>query len=98
MKTKNGVVKVESDHNTIISKFKLHWNKKTNENRIEMFNLKNKVCQEKFKEETTGTNNNKFLSSVFDGDEDINVVTEKFLKRLQKTISKCFRKVSHRKN
>ena len=93
MKTKNGVVKVESDHNTIISKFKLHWNKKAKENRIEMFNLKNKVCQEKFKEETTGTNNNKFLSSVFDGDEDINIVTEKFLKRLQKTISKCFRKV-----
>ena len=30
---------------------------------------------------------------MFDEDEDLNVMTEKFLKRLQKTINKCFRKI-----
>ena len=63
------------------------------EDRIEIFNLKNKECQKKFKEETTAANNKKYLSSVFDELEDINILSEKFLKRLQKTIHKSFRKV-----
>ena len=92
-KTKKGVVKVESDHNTIISKFKLSWCKNVKENRKEVFNLKNEDCQKKFKEATQGYNNNKYLSSVFDEEDDLNTLTEKFIKRLEKTISKCFKKV-----
>ena len=42
VKTKKGIVKVESDHNTIISRLKLSWNTNVKENRIELFNLKNK--------------------------------------------------------
>ena len=39
------------------------------------------------------SSNNNYLSSVFDEKEDLNILTKKFLKRLQKTISKCFKKV-----
>ena len=92
-KTKNGIKKIESDHNTIFSRFKFKWNKNIKENRVEMFNLKNKDCQEVFKQATSSINNNKFLSSVFEEKGDINDLTEKFLKRLNKTIHKCFRKV-----
>ena len=52
MKTKNGVKKTESDHNPIISKLKIQWNKHSKKQRTEMFNLKNKECQAKFKAAT----------------------------------------------
>ena len=92
-KTKTGVKKTESDHNTIFTKLKLSWNKIFKERRIEMFNLKNKACQEVFKDATTAANNNKYLSSVFYEEGDVNKLTEKFLRRLNKTINKCFRKI-----
>ena len=92
-KTKNGVKKVESDHNVIFTKLKLSWNRNIRQKRIELFNLKNKDCQTKFREATMGENNNNYLSSVFDEEGDLNTLTEKFLKRLQKTIHKCFKKV-----
>ena len=59
-KTKKGVVKVESDHNMIFSKFKMSWNSRFKEKRNELFNLKNKECQEKFREATQEANNNNF--------------------------------------
>ena len=92
-KNKSGVVKVESDHNVIFTKLKMQWDKKVCQQRREVFNLKNAECQKAFKEATTIENNNYYLSSVFDEKCDINIVTEKFMKRLQKIISKCFRKV-----
>ena len=46
-----------------------------------------------FKDATTASNNNKYLSKLFDEDEDINNVTQKFMKRLDKTINRCFRKI-----
>ena len=92
-KVKNGVKKTESDHNTIFTRLKFKWNMDIKEKRIEMFNLKNKSCQEAFKEATTAAVNNKYLSTVFDEEGDINELTEKFLKRLNKSIHKCFRKI-----
>ena len=92
-KTKKGVITVESDHNVLFTHLKLTWNKKVREKRNEMFNLRNKECQEVFKEATTAANNNHYLSSVFDEHDDLDTLTEKFMKRLQKTINKCFRKV-----
>ena len=64
---------IESDDNNIFSRLKLAWNKQVKEKRIELFNLKNRDCQESFKEATTAENNNKFLSSVFDKNEDLNL-------------------------
>ena len=46
-----------------------------------------------FKEAKTSTNNNHYLSEVFNEDEDVSSLTEKFMKRLNKTIYKCFRKI-----
>ena len=88
--------KVESDHNPLITTFKMTWNKSkvTNQN-SNMFNIKNRKGQHKFKEETS---NNTYLSSVFDDENgDLNVQTNVFLKRLNKIIYKCFKKYILRK-
>ena len=55
-----------------------------------MFNLKNKVCQEKFKELTSKTN---IMTNVFNNSDDINTCTKQFLKSLDKCIRICFKKV-----
>ena len=58
--------------------------------RIELFNLKNEECQKKFLELTS---NSDFLSSVFDGENDLNSTTNKFFMRLNTCFYKCFKKI-----
>ena len=83
--------KVESDHNPLITTFTINWDKNVKQPNEEMFNLKNKENQKKFKKETS---NNRNLSSVFDDENgDINEQVNKFLKRLNKTLHKCFTKI-----
>ena len=96
-KTKKGVKKIESDHNVLVSKFRFAWTKNVKRKRIEMYNLKNKGCQELFKENTSNTN---ILSSIFENDKDLEVCTKKFLKRLNGCIAESFKKVrvSEKKN
>ena len=89
-RNKKGIRKVKSDHNVLVSKFKFMFNKSIKKERIEMFNLKNKECQEMFKDITSNTN---ILSSIFENDKDLNSCTKKFLKRLNGCIQECFRKV-----
>ena len=56
-------VEKESDHNTIITSFKIKWNKNnTKMKRNEIFNYKNEESQKKFYRETSNTN---YLSSAF---------------------------------
>ena len=55
-----------------------------------MYNLKNKEGQTKFKEYT---NNTKMLSTVFDSDDDIDILTKRFLKKLDGCISLNFKKI-----
>ena len=62
-------------------------------NRKEFFNLKNRECQRKFKEATKVANNYYNLSSVFDSDDDLNTLINTFIKKLDKVIHKCFRKM-----
>ena len=45
VKTKKGVVKKESDHNTIITKLNIRWKPNTKSKKREIYNLKNKECQ-----------------------------------------------------
>ena len=52
VKTKKGTKKTLSDHNPIISKFNIKWNRKLKNRRIEMYNLKNKNGQAQFKDLT----------------------------------------------
>ena len=77
-----------SDHNIIKTDIKIRWNKSLPKEKTEMYNLKNVQCQEKFKELTNKTN----MKEIFDSDKDINILTKKFLKRLNGCISECFTK------
>ena len=52
MKTKDGVIKQKSDHNTLLSQLKFGWKKRNISNRMEMYNLKNRENQKGFKEST----------------------------------------------
>ena len=55
-----------------------------------MFNLKNKECQRLFMTETTNTN---VLSKPFEDEPNLEVATDKFFKRLNKMLHKCFKKI-----
>ena len=86
---KNGsITKTEADHNIIETDLNIKWNKSVIKDRIEMYNLKNKKCQNKFKELTNKSN----MSKIFDSKKDINTLTKKFLKYLNGCISTCFTK------
>ena len=88
-KTRDGIKKTESDHNSMITKLKFNWSRQQKKDRVEIYNLKNKDCQAKFKSKTSTTSE---LSSIFLQDKDLNSCTKKFIKRLNGVISKCFRK------
>ena len=90
IKTKKGIKTKSSDHNPIISWFNMKWCKKSSKQRIELFNLKNKEGQEKFKMLTSETDE---LTKVFNTNDDINICTRNFLKSLNKCIRKCFKKI-----
>ena len=60
-KTNNGTVKKESDHNSILTKFKIKWKDKVKP-KIEVFNFNDKEGQDKFRDITTNTTK---LSDIF---------------------------------
>ena len=67
------------------------WFKEPKQEIVKMFNLKNIACQKKLKEETSMTTK---LSKVFEEEADLDKATEKFLKKLDKILHKCFKKIS----
>ena len=77
----------------LITKLKLNWDKNDNKNRVEIYNLKNEACQAAFKKETSSEYNNHNLSAILDTKDDLNVVTNKFIKKLENIIKRCFKKV-----
>ena len=89
VKTKTGIKKTESDHNTIVTKIKMMWDKKINKTR-EIFHFKDDAGQKKFKEKTDNTNE---LSQILSADKDVDILTNKFLKRLNGFIHECFKKI-----
>ena len=90
LKTKKGVKTKSSDHNPIITNFSMKWSSKVTKPRIEMFNLKNKEGQEKFKQLTS---NSTMLTDIVSSKDDINICTKKFLKSLNQCIRKSFKKI-----
>ena len=48
-KTKKGIVSKESDHNVLVSEFNVSFSGESMKNKLEMYNIKNAECQEKFK-------------------------------------------------
>ena len=93
-KTKTGTTTKQSDHNVILTNLKMKWNKEEKKPKQNLFNLKNKECQIKFKEET---NKGNYLSKVFEEEKDLNKATSMFMKRLNKVINKCFKKIGVKK-
>ena len=94
-KTKNGSESKESDHNLIETRLKMTWSKEEVPQEEAMFNLKNKECQKTFKKETSKAD---MLSKVFEEEKDLDIATEKFMKKLNKTLHKCFKKVKVKKD
>ena len=89
--TKKGVAKItQSDHNPLISNFSIPWIRKTRVDRIEIYNLKNKESQNKFKDLTS--KGSSFCDIVNDND-DINDCTVNFINKLDEYVNKCFRKI-----
>ena len=88
-KTKRGTRVKESDHNTIISQFNLKVATNNKREKIEVYNLRNKECQSKFKAFTTET---KMFSTIFDGSDDIDILTERLVKKINGSIATNFTK------
>merc|ERR1719319_313225 len=85
-KTKKGTKIQESDHHTIITNVNTGWNKNVKKVKQEMYNLKDEESLKKFKEMTQ---NNTFLSEVFeDEDKNIETKTKQFMKNLSKNSRK----------
>ena len=90
--TKKGQKSIkDNDHNLMWLELKVKWSSfKSNLQRTEIYNLKNKEDFAKFKRETE---NNKDLINCFNNVEDLNISANKWLKTLNMIIKKCFRKV-----
>ena len=89
-KTKKGIKVKESEHNVIITEFKCNIKTDNVNDKIEVYNLKNKECQSQFKKYTEETT---MLSSTINEEDDINKVIKRFMKKLNGSIAHCFRKV-----
>ena len=72
---KNGKI-IESDHNSMIAKFNLKVEKRKPD-RQEMFNLRNKACQEAFKD---ATDDNPELLSCFENNLPVEVQSNRWIK------------------
>ena len=68
----------------MITQFKSKFIVNERAHKKEAYNLKNKVCQKKFKEYTGNTN---MLSSVLNSDEDMNILTKRLIKKINGCIS-----------
>ena len=80
---------IETDHNGLIVEFDILMEKQKPV-REEMFNLKNKICQETFKEETE---NNIQLLECFQNELPASVQCYNWKRVLNSILHKCFRKV-----
>ena len=80
---------IETDHNALLLDLKMQGKRKKIE-RKEMLNLRNKICQEAFRNETE---NNEELLKCFDDSVKVEDQAKKWKKCLDDTLKKCFRKV-----
>ena len=79
---------IESDHNPLVLDLSIEFSKKKPQ-RVEMFNLKNKACQEAFKSETE---NNNELIDVFNSELPFESQSRNWFKIFNSILYKCFRK------
>ena len=94
-KTKQGTKRVESDHNSIITRFDLSVTEKQKVRKIEIFNFNDQNGLKKFKEMTSKTS---ALSSIFESKRSVEKQAKDFLKRLNGILHQCFKKVKFKDN
>ena len=80
---------IESDHNPLILDLSIDFSRRKPA-RIEMFNLKNKYCQETFKQET---DTNSDLIEVFNTKLPFDIQCNQWFKTFNSILHKCFKKV-----
>ena len=80
----------ESDHNVLQTEFDCKVKCITEKEKNEIYNLKNKDSQAKFKEYTSKGN---ALSSIFDSADNLDKLVERFIKKLDGCISQNFSKI-----
>ena len=85
-----GIKTKESDHNVIITTFNNKFTIDTREDKEEIYNLKNTDNQRKFK---LYTSNTKMLSSVLESKDDVNILTNRLIKKINGCIAVNFKKV-----
>ena len=90
-KTKQGTRRVESDHNSIITRFDLSVTEKQKVRNIEIFNFKDENGLKKFKEMTSKTSD---WSSFFGSKRSVEKQSKYFLKRLNGILHQCFKKIT----
>ena len=90
VKSKGATKSKQSDHNTIVSKFNICWNKKKKSERLEIYNLKNREGQKKFKELTT---EDEELTMIFENVKNIDEATEIFINKVNNHIKSSFNKI-----
>ena len=88
-KYKTKTTTVECDHNPLILELSFKWDQKIRVDRKEMYNIRNKDCQEFFTENSSFNSN---LLKVLK-DKDIYRGGAKWMKEVQHLISKSFKKI-----
>ena len=87
VKSKGATKSKQSDHNTIVSKFNICWKEKKKSERVEIYNLKNREGQKKFKELTT---EDEELTMIFENVKNIDEATEIFINKVNNHINSSF--------
>ena len=80
---------IETHHNSEILELELEFRNRKPE-REEILNLRNKACQEEFKDETE---HNLELLEVFEKDVSLEIQSRNYFKVVHNILHKCFRKV-----
>ena len=84
----------ESDHNTMVLDVKLHWSSRIKQERVEIYNLRNSDCQQKF---FTITNNGKMLTNCLIN-RNIKEGGKIWIKSLKLIILQNFKKIRMKKH
>ena len=88
-KTKNAIKVIPSDHNIMVGKFNISYQRKPRTIRREIFHFKCLESKNKFKSETSSNND---LSSCFNQDNDFKLCANLFFRTLNRKLHKCFNK------
>ena len=81
---------IKADHNMLSLEVDLRFHNEKDHDRVQMFNTRNKLCQQEFKEFTSKNN---CLSKCFITDETLETQFKKWQKNFQKALHSCFRKI-----